>query len=155
MINYDKMPSMIPMPILTAGKGTLGAVKLWISTTRRWTLADDWYYQLDGIDYMVPKGFVFDGASVPKFFRSWLSPMGILLIPGLIHDFGYKNSHFMTRYGKDSPFEAGPTRTQKYFDEVFRDTAISVNGFKYLNYAAFYSLRLAGFLAWRGHRRND
>jgi hypothetical protein len=38
---------------------------------------------------------------------------------------------------------------------MFRDIAIEVNGFKIINYIAYYALRLGGWWAWRGHRKND
>ena len=44
----------------------------------------DWNFSLNGENYVIPKGFVFDGASVPKFLASWLSPTGVLLIGGLV-----------------------------------------------------------------------
>lgn len=50
----------------------------------------DFYYTINGEKYVIPAGFTFDGASVPKFLASFLSPVGVLLIGGLIHDYGYK-----------------------------------------------------------------
>ena len=40
-------------------------------------------------EYVIEKGFEFDGASVPKFLAMWLSPTGVLLMGGLVHDYGY------------------------------------------------------------------
>ena len=40
-------------------------------------------------------------------------------------------------------------------DELFRDICIEVNGFKLLNYLAYWALRIGGFVAWNGHRKND
>ena len=39
-------------------------------------------------------------------------------------------------------------------DITFRDINISVNGFKTINYLSYWALRLGGFFAWRGHRKN-
>lgn len=151
---YEQMPEMAPLPIKTKGKSTIGAIWLWIVTTRKWKLVSDWKFSMDGVQYMIPAGFKFDGASVPKFFRSWLSPMGVLLIPGLVHDYGYKYSYLLTKYTTES-YQIGFQHDQKFFDTVFRDAAIEVNGFKYLNYMAYYALRLGGFVAWKGHRKHD
>ena len=58
--------------------------------TRHWEVVKDFNYSLMGKNYIIPKGFKFDGASVPKFLAQFLSPVGVLLIGGLIHDYGYK-----------------------------------------------------------------
>ena len=43
--------------------------------------------------------------------------------------------------------------TQKDADVIFRDINIEINGFKFLNYLAYWALRLGGFVAWNGHRK--
>ncbi len=146
---YKVMPTMQPLPIKTKGKGVITALWVWFIVTRKWKLTKDFHYSLDGMPYVIPKGFVFDGASVPKMFRNWLSPMGVLLIGGLVHDYGYKYATLL-RKGKNT--SAG-LKSQKELDIIFRDINISVNGFKVINYIAYYALRLGGFLAWRGHRK--
>jgi len=149
IFDIEGMPVMKPISIPTKGKGFWGGVKIWIMETRKWELTEDFNYSIDGIQYTIPKGFVFDGASVPKFFRSWLSPMGVLLIGGLVHDYGYK---YETLLHKNKHTNNG-LRNQKWMDETFRDINISVNGFRTINYLAYYALRLGGFLAWNGHRK--
>jgi hypothetical protein len=37
----------------------------------------------------------------------------------------------------------------------FRDINIEVNGFYFMNYLAYWSLRLGGFVAWNGHRKRN
>ena len=143
------MPHMKPLPMGTNGVGFWKGIKMWIATSRKWELTSDWHYTIDKVDFVVPKGFVFDGASVPKFFRSWLSPMGVLLMGGLVHDYGYKYQTLLYK-GKKS---ANGMQTQKWMDETFRDINIAVNGFYVLNYLAYYGLRLGGFLAWGKHRK--
>ena len=155
----DGMPEMQPISIPTAGKGLWGAIWIWIMNTRKWELTQDFVYKIDRRLFIIPKGFVFDGASVPKFFRSWLSPMGVLLIGGLIHDYGYK--YKTLRYSTVNPTKSGspnPTigeKDQKWMDETFRDINIRVNGFFIMNYLAYYALRLGGWLAWNGHRKRN
>ncbi|MDO7614214.1 MAG: hypothetical protein MUQ75_08230, partial [Crocinitomicaceae bacterium] len=45
--------------------------------------------------------------------------------------------------------------TQKEADVLFRDICIDVNGFKVINYLAFFALRGFGFMAWNGHRKRN
>ena len=63
---------------------------MWILGSRQWEITKDWHYEVNGVSYMIPAGFTFDGASIPKFFRSFLSPVGVLLLGGLVHDYAYK-----------------------------------------------------------------
>ena len=148
---YKNMPKMSPLPIETAGKGFFKGVWMWLMGTRHWQIVEDWHYELGGVKYVVPKGFQFDGASVPKFLATFLSPVGVLLMGGLVHDYAYKYACLKT-VGKKA---LNSDLDQKGADELFRDICIEVNGFKVLNYLAYWSLRLAGFVAWNGHRSRD
>jgi hypothetical protein len=44
---------------------------------------------------------------------------------------------------------------KSYWDGVFRDTAIDVNGFKIINRIAWLALLIGGWFSWWGHRRNN
>ena len=48
---------------------------------------EDWYFRLpkNKTIIKIPKGFEFDGASIPRPFWWILSPVGLLFIPGLVH----------------------------------------------------------------------
>ena len=146
---YTEMPIMAPILIDTASKKFWGSIWLWLTGTRRWRIVEDFYYFLDGEEYVVDKGFEFDGASVPKFLAMWLSPVGVLLMGGLVHDYGYK-------YGELIKADTSVVKkSQKEMDKLFRDICIEQNGFKLLNYLAYWSLRLFGFVAWNRHRKNE
>lgn len=147
---YKKMPSMRPLPIPTAGKGFWGAIWMWITGVRQWEITEDFHYTYKGHDLVIGKGFQFDGASVPKFLASWLSPTGVLLIGGLVHDFAYKYQTLQTRQGGTVG-----VMTQKQADVVFREINIVQNGFHFLNYLAYWALRIGGFVAWNGHRKRN
>jgi hypothetical protein len=149
--SYDELPHMQPIRIGTADKGFWGAIWLWIMTVRNWTIIKDFYYTINGEKYVIPAGFTFDGASVPKFLASFLSPVGVLLIGGLVHDYGYK---YKTLLKADKKSTCGD-KDQKWMDETFRDINIKVNGFGFLNYLAYWALRIGGFVAWNGHRKRN
>ena len=143
---YKEMPHMKPIPIATKGKGFFKGIWMWLMGVRQWEISSDFEFTLKGEEYVIPKGFQFDGASVPKFLAMWLSPTGVLLMGGLVHDYLYK---YATLMGKKEP----RVYTQKEADEIFRDICIEVNGFKVMNYLAYVSLRAAGFMAWNGHKK--
>lgn len=148
-MKYEELPVMRPIRIPTKDKGFFRAIWLWLWTTRKWTISRDWSFSLDGQEYLIPEGFVFDGASIPKYFWNWLSPVGILLVPGLVHDYMYANEGLLK---KDRTMTA--KKTQKECDEIFRDVAIDINGFKIINWIAYYALRAFGWVAWNGHRKS-
>ena len=145
---YKDFPHLKPIPIATKGKGFWGALLLWFFGTRHWEVVKDFNYYLMGKNYIIPKGFKFDGASVPKFLAQFLSPVGVLLIGGLIHDYGYKYQTLLLKNKKTIGI-----KTQKWMDETFRDINIEVNGFYFLNYLAYWALRLGGWVAWNKHRK--
>ena len=144
---YKEFPHMKPISIPTKGKGFWGALLLWSFSSRNWEITKDFHYSLEGENYVIPKGFKFDGASVPKFLGQFLSPVGVLLIGGLIHDYGYKYATLMKKDKKTIG-----KKSQKWMDKVFRDINIEVNGFYFLNYLAYWALRIGGFVAWNKHR---
>jgi len=148
--SYPEMPHMKPIPIATKGKGFFKGIWLWLMSVRQWEICEDFHFTLKGEDYVIPEGFQFDGASVPKFLAMWLSPTGVLLMGGLVHDYLYKYATLQFA-DKDKLFTR--VYNQKEADEIFRDICIEVNGFKVLNYLAFISLRAAGFVAWNGHTK--
>ena len=149
--SYDELPHMQPIRIKTKEKGFWGAIWLWILTVRTWTITKDFNYKLRGVEYVIPKGFTFDGASVPKFLASFLSPVGVLLIGGLVHDYAYKFACLKTKNSKDPLL----LLNQHQADKIFRDINIEVNGFHFLNYLAYWALRIGGFVAWNGHRKRN
>ena len=149
--SYTGMPHIKPLPIKTKGKGFWKAIVMWLLSTRNWELTQDWKYNIDGTEYVIPKGFTFDGASIPKFLRTFFSPVGVLLIGGLVHDYMYKYTHCKPVSAKGALLVVD----QKKADQIFRDINIVVNGFYTMNYLAYWSLRIGGFVAWNGHRKRD
>ena len=149
--SYKGMPHIKPLPIKTKGKGFWKAIVMWLLSTRNWELVQDWKYNIDGTEYVIPKGFTFDGASIPKFLRTFFSPVGVLLIGGLVHDYMYKYTHCKPVSAKGALLVVD----QKKADQIFRDINIVVNGFYTMNYLAYWSLRIGGFVAWNGHRKRD
>ena len=146
---YSQFPTMRPIPIKTKGKGFFTMIKMWLLGVRHWEIANDFDYEVNGEKFVIPAGFKFDGASIPKFLHPFLSPVGVLLIGGLVHDYAYKYETLLKKNRKDTM----GVITQKKADEIFRDINIEINGFYLTNYLAYWSLRLGGFMAWNKHRK--
>ena len=149
--SYEELPHLQPVKISTKGKGFWKGIVLWLLSTRNWVITKDWKYKLNGVHYVIPAGFQFDGASIPKFLRTFFSPVGVLLIGGLVHDYMYKYAACKPASKKDSLLLVN----QKKADQIFRDINIVVNGFYFMNYLSYWSLRLGGFVAWNGHRKRN
>lgn len=147
---YEKMPVLQPVEIPTNGRGVLSAIWVWVGKSRKWVVAEDFHYSINDVKYVIPAGFVFDGASVPKFLHTLLSPTGILLLGGLVHDYGYRFQCLQLDTG-----EHEPKYSQKHFDKIFRDINIQVNGFKTINYVSYLMLRMFGFFAWKNNEKGD
>jgi len=147
---YQRMPAMIPVPIPTKGNGLFEGFWVWLTKPREWELTEDFHFTLNEVDYIVPKGFVTDGSSVPRALYAVVSPTGILLMGGVVHDYGYMHTTLKIANGEDTE-----RYTQKHLDQIFRDINIQVNGFKAINYLAYYMLRLFGWYSWIKHRKND
>ena len=147
--SFGDYPLMKPLKIATKGKGFFKMILMWILGVRHWEIAKDFEYTLNEEKFVIPAGFKFDGASIPKFLHPFLSPVGVLLIGGLVHDYAYKYETLLKKNKKDTL----GTISQKRADEIFRDIGIGVNGFYLMNYLAYWSLRLGGFVAWNKHRK--
>lgn len=150
------MPRMRPVPIPTRGKPWWKSLWIWLKSTRKWEITEDWFFYIESLQVWVriPKGFIFDGASIPKIFRSLLSPVGILFIPGLIHDFGYRKGYLLS----------SDTRSNKimfsYFersdwDRLFRDIAIQINGLDLMMNLPYLAVLIGGGFPWRKYRKKE
>ena len=146
---YKTMPLMRPIPIRTKDKGFFKGILMWLLGVRHWEIAEDFNYEINNVKYVIPAGFKFDGASIPKFLHTFLSPVGVLLMGGLVHDYAYKYETLL----KINKADTLGVISQKRADEIFRDINIGVNGFYLMNYLAYWSLRLGGFVAWNKHRK--
>jgi len=155
---YKELPVLRAVPILTKKGNYFKRLSGWFSN-RKWVLEKNFYFTMMGVDCVIPRKFVFDGASVPRFFWFVLHPTGILMIPGLIHDFGYKYRYLI----KDDRSVGGKIKLSKCFifkkrkrwDYIFKKVAIEVNGFRGVNMLAHLGVRSGGWLAWRKHRKKD
>ena len=121
---------------------------------RRWELAENWEYKLSPEDRIIlPKGFRFDGASIPRVLWAFLNPIGLLLIPGLIHDYGYRYRQ-LWKIDEDRnvvPYKKGQKKTD--WDRLFLSVGRQVNGTRIINLVAFLAVYLGGYFAWKKNRK--
>lgn len=150
------MPTLRPLPISTLGRPWYARLWIWWTSTRRWEVVEDWYFKLpDNMTIIIPAGFVFDGASIPRPLWWVLSPVGLLLIPGLVHDFAYRYGYLLLPSTHPRLRPTGEGFGRRHWDRLFRDVATQVNGLTVISPIAYYLLRLGAWPAWRAHRRMD
>lgn len=156
VIDAQGMPNLRPIPIPTRNCPRGVRVLVWFFEVRRWTLSGNWTYELkDGTQVVLPQGFDFDGASIPRIFWGILSPVGLLLVPGLIHDYGYKYDQLwqLGDDGRVTPYKKGAGKA--FWDARFLEIGKAVNGFVLINFFAWLAVALGGSGAWDGHRKLD
>ena len=149
MIIYPDMPDVIPIPARTKGLPWYRATWNWLTVPTFWMIAENYEYQLiDGTRCLFPKGFRFDGASIPRAFWPLINPDGIMFLQGMIHDFVYRFGCLL-RWDR-SPYMQG--MPQWFWDQVFYDEGNAINGMRPLNYVAWVALRGFGWIAWNNYR---
>lgn len=102
---------------------------------RKWTLAADFHPQTSARIPIIPRGFVTDLASVPRFFWRFLAPFELSIEAPLIHDFLYRH-HILPRPCADA---------------ILLDLAIKNGVPKWKARIAWLAVRWFGWFAWRKH----
>ncbi len=150
------MPVLRPIRIETQDLGPFSGFWRWLTAKRTWAVAEDWQFLLPGGDpiYVIPAGFVFDGASIPRIFWWFLSPTGLLLIPGLVHDFAYRYD-FLVRVGPEGE-PGGQVMVglgKAHWDRLFRVVTREINSVFLLHWVAWLAVSWGGAIAWRNNRK--
>ena len=138
MLSPEQMPVMRPLPMDDPG-------------LRKWEILEDWEVEYQGGKIFIPKRFVFDGASIPRFFRRIYSPTGYLFLAGLVHDYCYRHGYYMFN---DFEYDFKTTVNQEQADALFMGLA---NKFypdhQKKSWVAYKSLRLGGCIAWENNKK--
>ena len=154
---FMNMPKLSPLPTQIKKKNGLSKVLYWQGFIRRWTLLEDWTFQLpnDKTVIIIPKGFEFDGVSIPRPLHWFLSPTGVLFIPGLIHDFAYRYDYLWAFNDEGKFYQYKKDSGRYYWDSMFRCLGLSLNGMKGLNRFARIILFIFGRFSWKKNRRRN
>lgn len=152
-IGLGGMPKLTPVPIPTKSRPFLMRILVWCFEVRKWELSQNWTFQFeDGCEIVLPEGFRFDGASIPRPFWAILSPTGLLLIPGLIHDYGYKYDQLWRKGENNKILEFEKGAGKSYWDNLFLEVGKQVNGLAGIDRIAWLGVKIGGSGAWNKHR---
>lgn len=104
-------------------------------SAKYWKLEKDVVVELSNKTVLtIPKGYVYDMATVPKWLWSFVRPFNDGLFGTLIHDYLYVN-----RIG---------TRRQADREYLFWNNLTNKN--KFDNYIRYYTVRAFGWILWYG-----
>ncbi len=178
-----EMPIFQPVGIQTRYLLPWERIWRWITFSRKWMIAKDWVFDLPGrnLKIVIPKGFVFDGASIPKpvwgvwltMLLTWwaptlatfivigllitilvlMSPVGFILLAGLVHDFGYRYDYLWTRNDRGQYVKCLEGIGQKGWDRILYEVGTHVNGMIVPNALPWLALTFAGRFAWKSNRK--
>ena len=148
-----KMPLLRPVAVETKELSFWGKVKVLLNFTRKWEIADDWVFFLPcGTPVVIPRGFTMDGASTPKFLWGVLDPVGLLLIQGIIHDFGYRYKYLWAVDSSGKLYKYHNDKGRDFWDKLFLDVGEHVHGFRVVGYMSYLMLTIFGRSAWDDNR---
>jgi len=100
----------------------------------KYVVQKDIYYYNDGALILIPKGYVTNGADIPRIFWSIFPPNKSDFLPAVVvHDFLM-----------DSGYDA--LEADKIFRQILRDLKINETSISLLFYPMFYYHKIKGFL---------
>ena len=150
MFKYESMPKIIPLKNPLESANVFRIIWYWITFIRRWELIEDWYYEYKGVQYVIPKGFQFNGVSVPRTYWWVLSPVGVLFIPSIVHDYMYRRGCVTLADTRENiPI------IRKEADLAFRNISNEINKLSPVNTVAYYFVRWTAWVPWNRFRRKD
>lgn len=155
-----ELPLMRPVPLAIPLQvewwNLWGKIKIvaYRAKTRKWVIVEDYLFTipwLDNVEVCIPKGFEFDGASIPRPLWPFMSPTGLMFIPGLFHDCGYRYNSWMDKNYNPIFKDAG----KYFFDENFRKMGKYINESYITSNIAWAALWIFGFLGWNAGRKDN
>lgn len=105
-------------------------------------LEDDYIYSINGFLITVPKGFITDGASIPKSLQWIYDPYGKYIKAAVIHDY---------LYSKYNDTGINRTLADKIFDFIMKETGVNAKTRR-----KFYvAVKYFGKIFWQDKLKNE
>lgn len=102
----------------------------------------------------VPKGYVFDGASIPRvFWRVIGGPWGPYRDAAAVHDYLYSHGHLAFPDEPDADGNRRPSITREEADNIFHRIMLEVGISRFKASLMRRAVRLGGGKAWKDYRR--
>jgi hypothetical protein len=127
----------------------------WRLSMRLWELKADWIIYCEYLHcwIKVPKGFIFDGASVPKLFHSLINSTDSLFYGAVVHDFIYRFNQLIICTDEDyGRWTLAFNVTRKKADLLLKEVSIQADDVKFPVSASYFIIKYAGVFAWNRAR---
>lgn len=107
-------------------------------------LTKDYPFTVDGVTETIPKGYEWDGATIPRWFWSIIGyyPMGAMAEPSVIHDWIYVNKGILPN----------STYTRSRCDKLFYKHMLKSGVTPHSALRMYRVVQLFGFYFWRTFR---
>ncbi|MCP3683311.1 MAG: hypothetical protein GY861_11535 [bacterium] len=157
-LNLNPLTKEPHFPIIRA---VLNPIKGWrklfsiFTYSRKWEVMEDYFLWSDSLQryIFIPKGFIYDAASVLKLLKSIYSGVGILFMGSGPHDFGYRYNGLLTVNKKFEVIFLPCTKFE--LDKIFNGLCIEENKLPIGTSLATGMLLIAGYPSWWKHRRKN
>jgi hypothetical protein len=130
---------------------------LYYPETESHVLQED-YYDSE-LKILIPAGFTYDGASVPRFLWAVIDPLDLSEAAALVHDYLYHNAGLLVPVYvlvNDKPERCGEMVFCKRFTDIcFQNIMVKWHVKKWREKAAYNAVDLFAGFAWRKHLRNN
>lgn len=147
------VPMPIPEPVPWWNLWGKTKIIFFRARPRTWEIMEDYLFYIPWLDITIciPKGFIFDGASIPRPLWPFMAPTGMMFIAGLFHDCGYRYNSWMDKDYNPIFKDAG----KKFFDEQFKRMGKYINDAFATSNIAWAALYAFGFLGWKAGRKEN
>jgi len=138
-----RMPLVRPVEKFVESDSKLHRIQKWFQR-RQWKLEEPFEYTLpgDGDFIVIPAGFTFDFASIPRLFWPILHPVGLLLIGSIVHDYAYRYHYLKTTLGAKMRLD------RKQADRLLREITEAETNIKIGSWLAWAAVRIGGRRPW-------
>ncbi len=150
----NTQPLLKPLPLGTKGIRNLWQVLYrWLAVGRTWEVCEDWKFTTpDDKIIQIPKGFVSDGASIPRILRFILSPTGLMFIPSLIHDYAFAHDHLLLLNKDGKPEKYLDRAGKKKWDDMFYDLSMQIHGIRIIAQVSKLALKIGSHTIWKKYQ---
>ena len=123
--------------------------------TRYYEIMEDYILYVPILDayIFIPKGFIYDNASVPKLFNNLYRSDGLLLLGSPPHDFLYRYQCLIF-VQEDGSLEFKDF-TKKEADRIFNSLCAWESELTKASKVATFTLTCVGFFAWKKSRKEN
>lgn len=148
-------PVPLPIPEPVAWWNIWGKIKNLFQRAqpRRWEIMEDYSFYVPWLNttIWIPKGFIFDGASIPRLLWPFMAPTGVMFIAGLFHDFGYRYNSWADENNEPIYHGAG----KEFFDDQIERMGTYINDITVIPNVCWFGLVIGGWKTWNTRRKEN